>query len=259
MRAAGKTNFNKTLLELEMCFDVEEQKENEAKYLSYVDELHSRMNSKSFHGPEPVENESESEIYSQHRLRSSSSEKASTLRLEETQGKLYVVKKIDDLKTVKIPQLDLDNIIEKQKRKMYPFNINTQGELVEISNRESSMDTHNDEDAIIIYDEQDQEDDFGSFNELDNKNKQPSNLFNSSLFSDLSSVHKSIQKQEAEFKGEKDYEDFKHEDESNGNTMIIVDDKKDYSTHNSFLDQELNIESIHNDNNEESKNVSFIQ
>lgn len=243
-----------------MCLDVEEQKENEAKYLSYVDELHSRMNSKSFHGPEPVENESESEIYSQHRLRSSSSEKASTLRLEKTQGKLYVVKKIDDLKTVKIPQLDLDNIIEKQKRKMYPFNINTQGELVELSNRESSMDTHNDEDAIIIYDEKDQEDDFGSFNnDLDNKNKQHSNLFNSSLFSDLSSVHKSIQELEPELKGERNLEEIKQEDTSNMNTMIMVDDWKEYSAHNSFLDQELNIESIHNDNNEENKNVSFIQ
>lgn len=252
-------NFNKTSPEPEMFLDMEKQMSTDAKYLSYVDQIHSRINSKSFNGAEPLENDSESELYSEHRLRSTSSEKESTVRLEETRGKLYVVKKIDDENVVKIPHLDLGNIIEKQKRKMYPFNINTQGELIELTNKASSIDTHNDEDAIIIYDEQDREedDDLGEFRLEDNLEKKHSNLFNSSFFSDLSSVHKSKFKNENKIKAEEDFEDYRKGDKHNDNAMIMIDDKFDHSNHHSFLDQELNIESIHHEG--ETYNISFIQ
>ena len=104
--------------------DFKTQKQQEEQYLSYVEEIHSKINSKNFDEEEPELNESSSEIYSEHRLRSSSSEKKSSIKFEETQGKLYVVKQIDDSKTVKIPQLDLDNIIQKQKKKfLYPDDV----------------------------------------------------------------------------------------------------------------------------------------
>lgn len=93
------------------------------KYLNFIEECHSRINSKLLDGVDgtnsdenEVKDESSSEICSEHRLQSSSSDNNSTLRLEETQGKLYVIKKIDEINTVKIPQLDLNNIIEKQNK-----------------------------------------------------------------------------------------------------------------------------------------------
>jgi hypothetical protein len=219
--------LNKTSPEPQMWFNLDEQMVNDAKYLSYVDKLHSEMNSKIMEYAGLDKNESSSEIYSQHRLRSSSSERErSTVRLEETQGKLYIIKKIDEQNTVKIPKLDLDNIIQKQKRKMYPYNINTQGEIIELSQKESSLDTHNDEDAIIIYDEQDQEED--TFKQENSLNHKHSNLFNSSFLSELSSVHKENkgQKVSAE-KQVEEIKDMQAEIEMIGN--------------NSFLDQDLNI------------------
>lgn len=203
---------------------------NDAKYLSYVDELHSKMNSKNMEDAGLDKNESSSEIYSQHRLRSSSSEhERSTVRLEMTQGKLYIIKKIDEQNTVKIPKLNLDNIIQKQRRKMYPYNINTQGEIVELSQKESSLDTHNDEDAIIIYDEQDQEGD--SFKQGNSQNHKHSNLFNSSFLSELSSVHKTEKDKKISAEKEiEEIEDMHAEIEMIGN--------------NSFLDQDLGIDDI---------------
>ena len=67
---------------------------------------------------------------------------------------------------------------------MYPFNLNSKGEIVELTNKESSLETHNDEDAIIIYDENDQEEDSEIIKS--NKNQNNGNLFNSSFFSNLS-------------------------------------------------------------------------
>lgn len=84
--------FHKTSSEPQIVLDDREHQENEDKYLSYVDEMHSRINSKSFREIGQVGDESSSEIYSQHRLRSSSSEKQSSVKLEETQGRLYVIK-----------------------------------------------------------------------------------------------------------------------------------------------------------------------
>lgn len=253
-----KFNLAKTSPEHHPILDLGDQ-EDEAKYLSYVDELHSKINSKSFHADEHVE-ESSSEKYSEHRLRSSSSEKESTLNFEETQGKLFVVKKINDAKTIKIPQLDLGNIIEKQERKMYPFNINTRGELVELTNKASSIDTHNDEDAIIIYDEQDQEEDDDDFlKSMDNPDKKHSNLFNSSFFSDLSSVHQSKQKEEPKIKAEQDFSEIQQNSKKDDNTMIMVDDHGVSSNHNSFLDQDLNIDAIPFDDHFDDDTISIIQ
>lgn len=235
--------LNKTSPEPQMSLEVDDTKDNDLRYLSYVDEMHSKINSRSFHGIEPLENASSSELYSEHRLRSSSSETPSTLKLEETQGKLYVIKKINEDKTVKIPQLDLGDIIEKQKRKMYPFNINTQGELIEMTQKASSIDTHNDEDAIIIYDEQDQEDDLDSF-KIGDLQKKHSNLFDSGFLSGLSSVHASNTKDKKKFKAEQDFDDIKKSTLENCNDMIMIDDKESFGNNNSFLDQDLDIDSI---------------
>jgi len=67
-------NMNKTSPEPDMYLDTEEQKDNDIKYLSYVEEMHSQINSKRFEGPEPEENDFPSEKYSENRLKSSSSE-----------------------------------------------------------------------------------------------------------------------------------------------------------------------------------------
>jgi hypothetical protein len=220
--------------------------------------MHVRINSKTYNGLEPLETHSPSESSSDHRLRSSSSDKQSTLKFEENHGKLFVVKQIDEEKTVKIPQLDLDNIIQKQKRKMYPFNINTQGEIIELTNKASSLDTHNDEDAIIIYDEQDQEDDTESFKLNGNDDKKHSNLFNSSFFSDLSSVHQSKHKNELQIHAEQEFEDLKKLSTDN-NKIIIIDEIDDHSNQNSFLDQELNIDDIPFENEGNNHTISIIE
>ena len=167
-----------------LSLDDEIEPIKDEKYLNFIDQCHVRMNSKAFEDIETIKKESSSEIYSGHRLQSSSSEKESTLCFEETQGRLYVVKKIDDNNKIKIPHLDLGGIIEKQKKKMYPFNLNSKGEMVELTNKESSLETHNDEDAIIIYDEKDQEEDSEIFQSKNNQNQ--GNFFNSSFFSNLS-------------------------------------------------------------------------
>ena len=165
-----------------------------------------------------------------------------------------MVKKLADGQTVNIPQLDLEGIIKKQSRKMYPFNINTQGELVELTDKESSLDTHNDEDAIIIYDEQDQEDDMDSFKK-GNEEQKYSDLFNSSFFSDLSSVQKSKKKDEPQIQIEKDFDELLNDKDFN-DKEIIINDKGD---HNSFLDQDLNIDSIQLDEKKEDYTVSVIE
>lgn len=235
--------MNKTSPEPEMWFDEYEQKHNDHKYLSYVEQTHVKINSKTFDGLEPIENNSPSESSSGHRLRSSSSDNQSSWKIEENHGKLFVVKRIDEGKTVMIPQLDLDNIIQKQERKMYPFNINTRGEVIELTNKASSLDTHNDEDAIIIYDEQDQEESGESFKLNGNDDKKNSNLFNSSFFSDLSSVHKPKNKNDFQINAELEYDNLKNLNTAN-NKMILIDSGKDHSNQNSFLDQDLNIDCI---------------
>jgi len=223
--------LNKTSPEPQVFMNLKEKHVNEAKYLSYVDQLHTKMNSNDEEILDLKENESSSEMYSQHRLQSSSTENnKSTMRFEETQGKLFIVKKIDDINTVKIPTLDLDNIIEKQKRKMYPYNMNKEGEIIELTNKASSIDTHNDEDAIIIYDEQDQDDDSESFKIDDTQNNKHSNLFNSSFMSNLSSMQKSPKQKEAK--------------QTISEHILKASEVDDHSNHNSFLDQELNIDSI---------------
>jgi hypothetical protein len=230
---------------------------NEVNYLHYVDQVHNRINSKDLGIVEPLENHSSSELYSDHRLRSSSTEKEETLKFEETQGKLYVVKKIDDINTVKIPQLDLENIISKQKRKMYPYNINTQGELIENPNKESSIDTYNDEDAFICWKDNEEESEESKNGEGDKEGKN-SNLFNSSFFSDLSSVKHST-KEKNKPKPEEKYEEIKKEKEEKPNDVIMINDNQDegMDNHNSFLDQELNIDSINFE--KEIESISMIK
>lgn len=238
-------NMNKTSSEPKIYLDTDEQKENDIKYLSYVEEIHNKINSHRFEGPEPEDNDYPSEKYSENRLKSSSSENIESLRkFEDNNGELYLMMDGAEGLTVKIPQLNLGNIIQKQERKMYPFNINSLGELVELTNKESSLETHNDEDAIIIYDEQDQEEDIDPLLPEGEDHKH-SNLFNSSFFSDLSSVHQSHNKKEVEIEGEKDFNDFNDiEGRKEIEKVILVKDNESFSHHNSFLNQELNIESI---------------
>ena len=248
-----ESNINFTKESLEPIIDSRIQKENDLKYLNYVDEMQNKINSRSF-GEEQIDNDSSS-IYSEHRLRSSSSECQSTIKFEETQGRTYVVKKIDEQNTVKIPQLNLENIIEKQKKKMYPFNLNHEGEVVEVDNPDSSLGTHNDEDAFI-YDEQDQEESSSFLNGDINQDKKYSNLFDNSFFSDLSSVN------ELKLKGnskqvEKHIEEIKNENSKHDHDqLIMIGDMLNSSNHNSFLDQDLNMESMLLDHNE--KEISMI-
>lgn len=137
---------------------------------------------------------------------------------------------------------------------MYPFNINTEGEIIELSNKASSIDTHNDEDAIIIYDEQDQES--SNVESFKNQNKKHSNLFNSSFMSDLSSVHNSKKKDFLKsIHGEQNIESFKNFGSNDkNNAMIILEDNND-----SFLDKELNLDSIPFDTGLNDDSLGIIQ
>ena len=126
---------------------------------------------------------------------------------------------------------------------MYPFNINSRGEMIELTDKESSLETHNDEDAIIIYDEQDQEEDMDSLKLGEGAHKH-SNLFNSSFFSDLSSVHQPKCKNEAQLQGEKNLTNFNKIEGREDNKVALIEENEIFSHHNSFLDQDLNIESI---------------
>lgn len=101
-------DMNKTSPKPDMWLDIEEQKENDIKYLSYVEEMHSKINSKRFEGPEPEDNDFPSEKYSENRLKSSSSENIESCRkFEDVNGNLYLMKQVAEGQTVKIPQLDL--------------------------------------------------------------------------------------------------------------------------------------------------------
>lgn len=251
MFEVDESNINFVKESPELNFDSITQKENDLKYLNYVDEMHNRINSRSF-GEEQIDHESSSDIYSEHRLRSTSSERQSTIKLEETQGKTYVIKKIDERNTVKIPQLNLDNIIESQKKKMYPFNLNQEGEIIEVEKPDSSMGTHNDEDAFI-YDEQDQEESSSLLNEEVNENKKYSNLFENSFFSDLSSVKKS--KNEEKFKEKEINEITKGKPKNGKDKLILIGDISNSSIRNSFLDQEINMDSMLIDHNDEEISI----
>ena len=48
--------------------------------------------------------------------------------IEEIDSQRYVVKRFDD-KVVKIPELNLLNIISKQK-KLYPYNLDQEGKMI---------------------------------------------------------------------------------------------------------------------------------
>ena len=126
---------------------------------------------------------------------------------------------------------------------MYPFNLNQEGEVIEVDNPDSSLGTHNDEDAFI-YDEeeQDQEESSSFLNGDIKENKKFSNLFDNSFFSDLSSVKKSKNGDKIKVKGEKQIEEIKQENKINDNDKLIMIGEMDQSSiHNSFFDQELNI------------------
>ncbi|CAI2366530.1 unnamed protein product [Moneuplotes crassus] len=255
--ACNEVRLNKTSPEPEMYLNTEEQNEIDVKYLTYVEEMHEKINSKQFYGLEPEVNGSPSEIYSENRLHSSSSEKMESARkIEDPEGNLFVITEAAGGQTVQIPHLNLGRIIKKQKRKMYPFNINTNGELIEVTNKESSLDTFNDEDAMIIYDEKDQED--AKSLDLDNEDPKHSNLFNSSFFSDLSSVHKVKNNDEAQIQIERDFEDFLKTDNERSR-MHLDEEESHMNNHNSFLDQELNIDSVHFDHSNITKNTGLIK
>ena len=147
---------------------------------------------------------------------------------------------------------------------MYPYNINTHGEIVELTNKESSIETHNDEDAMIIYDENDQDSDsdFLKSNSKNGSKQKHSNLFNSSFFSQISlKSNKNGKDVQNMVKGEQCMAEFENSERNDfENAMIILDSKQSDANNDSlFLDKELMIDNIPLENALNEESLSMIQ
>lgn len=101
-----------------------------------------------------------------------------------------------DNKIIKIPQLNLGRIINKQKWALYPYNLDTQGWMVPTKNEkfdmESSNESFEEEDAIILFEEGPSTDNTKPVPKSKNSNL----IFDPSFMNDLSNQSKCTSKEE---------------------------------------------------------------